>query len=136
MSRAPACPECGSRKVWKDGLRYLKDGSIIQRYICRECGYRFSDPSKSLKSCSAETSISNACQERALLAEVIEKEKWAAGATVKPEVKGEILTFLWQLKKDGKSKETIQTYSRALQKLIENGADLDSPDSVKESLPK
>jgi len=36
------CPECSSKKIWKDGLRYLKDGSTIQRWLCRDCGFRFS----------------------------------------------------------------------------------------------
>ena len=36
------CPECGSTKVWKDGLRYTSRGAI-QRYLCRSCGYRFSE---------------------------------------------------------------------------------------------
>ena len=36
------CPECGSAKVWKDGLRYTSRGAI-QRYLCRSCGYRFSE---------------------------------------------------------------------------------------------
>jgi len=40
----PACPECGSSKVWRDGLRYLSDGRAVQRYLCRLCGYRFSKP--------------------------------------------------------------------------------------------
>ncbi|MCK4481630.1 hypothetical protein KAU55_00275, partial [Candidatus Bathyarchaeota archaeon] len=37
------CPECDSLKTWKDGLRYTNLGPM-QRYICRDCGYRFSDP--------------------------------------------------------------------------------------------
>lgn len=37
------CPECGSTKTWKDGLRYTNLGTV-QRYICRNCAYRFSDP--------------------------------------------------------------------------------------------
>ena len=36
------CPECNSTKTWKAGLRYAQHG-IIQRYLCRSCGYRFSD---------------------------------------------------------------------------------------------
>lgn len=36
------CSECGSKRLYKDGLRYLKDGSIIQRWLCRDCGFRFS----------------------------------------------------------------------------------------------
>lgn len=35
--------QCSSAKVWKDGLRYTSLGHV-QRYVCRSCGYRFSDP--------------------------------------------------------------------------------------------
>jgi len=45
----PTCPQCGSKRVWKDGLRQLSDGAIVQRWLCRDCGYRFSDPQKPLK---------------------------------------------------------------------------------------
>ena len=38
----PVCPECGSAKVWKDGKRYTNSVEI-QRYICRSCGFRFSE---------------------------------------------------------------------------------------------
>jgi len=38
----PVCPECGSTRTWKDGLRYVQ-GMAIQRYLCRNCGYRFSE---------------------------------------------------------------------------------------------
>ena len=27
----------------EDGLRYLNDGKTIQRYLCRDCGFRFSE---------------------------------------------------------------------------------------------
>jgi transposase-like protein len=36
------CPECGSTRVWRDGLRYLAKGGVVQRWYCRDCGYRFS----------------------------------------------------------------------------------------------
>ena len=39
----PSCPECASRRVWRDGLRYLNDGETVQRWLCRDCSYRFSD---------------------------------------------------------------------------------------------
>ena len=39
------CHECGSEKVWKDGKRKLWDGTKIQRWVCRRCGYRFSEES-------------------------------------------------------------------------------------------
>ncbi len=36
------CPQCSSDRHYKDGLRYLDNGSQVQRYLCRNCGYRFS----------------------------------------------------------------------------------------------
>jgi len=36
------CPECGSNRIWKDGYRYTDKGPI-QRFLCRFCGYRFSE---------------------------------------------------------------------------------------------
>ena len=40
---SPPCPECGSAKTWKDGIRETSLGPV-QRYLCRNCAYRFSDP--------------------------------------------------------------------------------------------
>jgi integrase len=37
------CPECSSQSLYKDGLRYLANGETIQRLLCRNCGYRFSE---------------------------------------------------------------------------------------------
>jgi len=37
------CPQCGSAKLWRDGIRYTGFGQV-QRYLCRNCGYRFSNP--------------------------------------------------------------------------------------------
>jgi len=37
------CPECGSNRLYKAGYRYLKDGTPVQRLLCRSCGYRFSE---------------------------------------------------------------------------------------------
>jgi len=36
------CPECGSDRIWRNGHRFLKDGRKIQRYLCRNCSFRFS----------------------------------------------------------------------------------------------
>jgi transcription elongation factor Elf1 len=38
------CPECSSERLYKDGLRYLSSGESVQRWLCRVCGYRFSEP--------------------------------------------------------------------------------------------
>jgi len=42
------CPMCGSERLFRDGLRKLRDGSSIQRWLCRGCGYRFSFGPKNL----------------------------------------------------------------------------------------
>ena len=45
---SPTCPSCGSQRIWKDGLRYPRgDGDPVQRWLCRDCGYRFSETSQS-----------------------------------------------------------------------------------------
>jgi len=44
-AQPPKCPECNSQKVWRDGLRYLRSNrQPIQRWLCRSCGLRFSEP--------------------------------------------------------------------------------------------
>jgi integrase len=42
-SHAKSCPQCGSNRLYRDGLRYLADGSSVQRWLCRNCGSRFSE---------------------------------------------------------------------------------------------
>ena len=36
------CPHCESQKVVKNGRYQLKDNSVIQHYLCKECKKRFS----------------------------------------------------------------------------------------------
>ena len=36
------CPNCHSKRIWKSGTRKTRKG-IVQRYLCRDCGFRFSD---------------------------------------------------------------------------------------------
>ncbi|MCS7114512.1 MAG: hypothetical protein N0A00_03785, partial [Candidatus Bathyarchaeota archaeon] len=42
--KATERPQCGSISLFRDGLRYLTDGTGVQRWLCRDCGYRFTDP--------------------------------------------------------------------------------------------
>jgi len=44
MTNENRCPQCESKSLYRDGIRYLEDGSAVQRWLCRICGYRFSDP--------------------------------------------------------------------------------------------
>lgn len=36
------CPQCGSDRLYRAGLRYLAGGGNVQRWLCRNCGFRFS----------------------------------------------------------------------------------------------
>ena len=42
------CPDCGSVRLYRAGLRYLCNGKTIQRWLCRNCGFRFSEPNVKL----------------------------------------------------------------------------------------
>ena len=65
-----------------------------------------------------------------------EIERRAAGATKQANIKGKLVEFLWFMKKNGYSVETITTYITAIKKLLENGANLADPEHVKEILAK
>jgi len=211
-SQPPKCPECGSSKVWRDGLRYLSDGRAVQRWLCRSCGFRFSDSTADLKvkfnvfsqslekpdpgenllqpyiferklpvepaikdlslklreditshSLSGKTIIGKNLytfpdynRERRVCAskngaknsagtvlvpmeEKVYAEGRAAGATAKPseaEIKGKIVSFLWELQKQGLKPRSIETYHQYLSQLLKRGADLLNPESVREIIAK
>jgi integrase len=44
----PKCPECSSERLYQAGLRYLSTGETVQRWLCRDCGYRFSQPNEQI----------------------------------------------------------------------------------------
>jgi integrase len=35
------CPECESKRLFKDGVDHNDDGTMTQRWLCRDCGLRF-----------------------------------------------------------------------------------------------
>ena len=146
--REVKCPVCGSKRVWRDGLRYLTNGEEVQRYICRDCGYRFSDPSKISKRKSSDSFYcrvggwdgqpKNSAKAVEALRELEKAEKWAAGAAdkQKAEIKGKVLEYLFHLHKQGYSEATIRLHRTALKVLTERGANLFDPESVKEVIAK
>jgi len=195
MKKAPVCPSCHNKKVWKAGLRYLKNGAKVQRWLCTACGFRFTiksrkKPHKKVnilnqtgffqpRSNLAKTSIRNgnlvpqkllndlplsfskdvgshavtvmgkslnelcsySCKHRvsALQREAKNlakmeplKERLAGATTQTVDIKGKIVEFAWQLKKDGLSERTIKSYVERLKTLQKKGAILTEPESVKE----
>ena len=158
----PSCPECGSQRLYKDGIRYTKTGQV-QRYICRDCGYRFSDPNRQKTTRFSRSDISKHAQRihtqflksmeaipyyrqicaaqpkgaKNLAAAIKEGEKQAAGATGQTtDVQGKIIEFMWKLKKEAYSEATIAGYTYILETLHKRGANLCDPESVKEIIAK
>jgi len=159
-NNAVKCPQCSSERLYKDGLRYLKDGSSLQRWLCRNCSYRFSEPrsNKFQRAQKVERQILNSpdalptncqgsreAQGRAptgkpklvqTLATVETRRESAQreGTQQTADIKGKIVEFLWQLKKNGVKSITLKSYSSILKKLA-NKTDL-TPENVKEYLAK
>jgi len=161
MSRSaganPLCPQCGSSKLYKDGFRYLLDGSGVQRLLCRNCGYRFSekgpqgsaqplqkasDMSQHVSTIDTQSLKGNldiiynrrVCVSEGEMKNLVatEQKETVAGEspTAQQDAKGKILEYAWYLKKRGQAESTIRNRTQALNRLIEKGADLMNPDSV------
>jgi len=146
------CPECDSLKTWKDGFRYTNLGPI-QRYICRNCAYRFSDPdfqhafngsdmfqhvqnvlTKKLKRHADLPNSRQVCvaltEGTKNLAKVETRKEKAAGAT-KPDpktTKGLVVKFMAYLEREAyKGTE----YFALIRRLANLGANLLDPEDIK-----
>ncbi|MEM2108673.1 MAG: tyrosine-type recombinase/integrase [Candidatus Bathyarchaeia archaeon] len=149
---SPCCPECGSPGPFRDGLRYLADGSAVQRFLCRFCGFRFSWPrverrrgsvnfkrnaDVTIGGCSSRVQALLERRMEGLVDGQMENGQRAAGATEQRiDVHGKIVEFLWWMKKQGYKETTIFSRGQRLKRLINLGADLFNPESVKEVIAK
>jgi integrase len=160
LSKEPQlrCPECGSAKTWKDGIRDTDLGPV-QRYLCRSCGYRFSDPNskqaqrqfngsgmsehvetihtKKLKSSPNIPYNRQICVRRAKNLAVVENKPTMGISPQQSEiVKGKLLEYAFYMQKQGYAKDTISVNCSCLRALLTNNANLLDPESVKEILAK
>jgi integrase len=131
------CPRCHSRRNWKSGTRDTNFG-LVQRFICRDCGFRFSE--KSYKDCRP-TGDSQLCAilEEAKKLDTATETKTVAGESEKcnatqKDSDGKIVEFLWWMKKQGYKETTIISRGSRLRRLVNLNADLNNPDSVKETI--
>jgi integrase/uncharacterized Zn ribbon protein len=139
------CPQCGSNRIYRDGIRYLTNGENIQRWLCRDCGLRFSDAkdierakeafecidkieSKSLKSGDDIVASCQICVKgtKNLAAE---QKQMEVPRITEVDLKGAVIDFLWQLKRENYSEDTIRAYGCNLQLLVELGISLFNPQS-------
>jgi len=148
----PPCPQCGSAKAWKDGLRYSPFDDKIQRWLCRDCGRRFSDPqdvqrawstferverieSKPLKSRNGKVSTRQICvtETKNLVAE---QQKMEVPQRTEVDLKGAIVEFLWQLKRQNFAEDTIVSYGYSLEALVRLGVNLFDPQNFIDVMAK
>lgn len=147
----PTCPQCGSGKVWRDGQRAIYS-EIIQRWLCKTCGFRFSDPAQleafrrmmtKLKPQSGESKLIKSKANKLFTCQigVSETKNLGPEQLLKqiPERRidsGKIVDFAWKMQKEGYGKETIRGDCGCLRALTMRGADLADPESVKEVLAR
>jgi integrase len=151
-------PQCHSQRLYKGGFRYLFDGTPVQRWLCRECNYRFSLPDNRIKPLQKtsnwqlntastltfnrqERSESRKRQASTLLAGGLtlvtsqtQQNAQREGTTQPTDKTGKIVEFLWNLRQNGVKGNTLGSYSAVLRKLAKN-TEL-TPESVKEYLAK
>ena len=151
---SPLCPECGSQKLFKDGLRYLWDGNAVQRWLCRNCGYRFSEkgpqgssqPPQKTSDMSQHVSIIDTQSLRGKLDILYNRRvrdsakeaknlaaaelKTVAGERTSQDVKGALVTFGVKRLTKGIGEETITNQKNILKRLERIGANLLDPLSV------
>jgi integrase len=117
------CPQCSSDKSFRDGKRYV--GVVeIQRFLCRSCGFRFSDPTI-LKSQGQVLSNNQ-------LGAILEAKKLDTATEIKTVAgdKDGLIEYAWRCKKKGNSDKTIAQRCYVLELLRQKGAKLNNPDSV------
>jgi integrase len=144
------CPQCGSQKLYKDGNRYTLNAQI-QRWLCRDCGYRFTEPNhnrsetlqrlsrihtQSLKDGFDIPSKRQVCdcltEASKNLTEVTRQEEASREGTKQPiDVKGKIVEFMWKMQKNGRRLSTVKNYSRVLNALLNSGVNLLDVEEVK-----
>ena len=155
---SPLCPKCGSAKVWKDGYRNAYT-ERIQRWLCRKCNRRFSDPiqlkalRRAVAELKAESDLTkpiksnfNKIVSRQICASI---PAFGGAKNLEPEqtitqtvpgkmedIKGQLVQFAWAMQQNGYAKTTIRLDGSCLRALIARGANLQDPMSVKSALAR
>ena len=128
------CPKCHSSQIWKDGLRKNKAQSI-QRYICRDCEYRFSEKTVLINAPSnsdtRQVGVSLTGSKNLTEVEPFKGGLTGAKALTNADVKTVIFQYAWWLKKQGYAETTIVTYRKLLSIMVKRGATLGDPESIK-----
>ncbi len=149
----PPCPQCGSKKLWRDGHRLSIFGDDIQRWLCRNCGLRFSDPGdiqtswgniekitrNSENALKSEAAIIFSRQIRVKETKNLEHlehiiSKTVPGKRITEDAKGLLIQFEARMLLENYAQETIRGAVSCLKALLVRNADLWNPESVKKAL--
>jgi len=135
LAQSLRCPECGSQRIWKAGLRYINFGKL-QRYICRDCGFRFSDPEYSRKITNSSYNKQGSrqiCVTETKVAKnlVRAKTKNKALQENNQDTKGLLVSLSFWMLKEGYRESTIYATCQRLKHLIKLGANLSDQESIK-----
>lgn len=122
------CPECGSDRAFRNGTRILSNNEIRQRYSCRLCGYRYTEPT-SLNSVLDNKRSSRICALKVKNL-VSTTQNGAVGGNAK------LNDFLEWMKQQGYKTSTIDRRQSALTGLQKLRANLENPETVKETISK
>ena len=126
------CPQCTSQRTWRDGLRSTNYGDV-QRYLCRKCGFRFSEGvGQAFYSSSGRGSrcqIGAKPQPRLVenLVTVEPPKEGLAGATGNANALGSLVDYSWWMRKQGYASSTVTRRTRLLKTLFNHGAELLNP---------
>jgi integrase/predicted RNA-binding Zn-ribbon protein involved in translation (DUF1610 family) len=124
-AQPPKCPECGSERVWKAGLRYTNHGEV-QRFECQDCGYRFSDPyhmNKNLEAYTLERRVCVSDDEMKNLATVETQTEVRTSPIAE-----KLVNYILYLKRIGRKDSTIETYNNYIN--ILSKSNLEDPDTI------
>lgn len=124
------CPQCGSNRLYRDGLRYTVEGKI-QRWLCKDCFLRFSNSNKDCPTNSGTFQICTS-QPRVKNLDTATQTQSVAGEleTEQKKIDPRILQYEWKCRKRQLAEATIYHRKLILARLIEIGGNLDDPETI------
>jgi integrase/transposase-like protein len=145
----PSCPKCGGNKLWRDGNKYTIFEDRIQRWLCKECGHRFLDRADlkrakqavetvrtvDTQSLKTQTNIVEASQICVTETKNLAAEQQTTQVPRRNEEnRGKIIEHAFWMQKEGYAESTISRRIRLLGTLVNKGANLQDPESIKETI--
>jgi len=139
--------------LWRDGLLSSSFGEPIQRWLCRDCGYRFSDPKdvkiakkafeavETVDTKTLKTPVDIVISRQICVTETknLDAEPIIVGVLRRKETgefKQKLIDYALWLFENGRRETTITGRVKLLRRLVQRGANLYDPESVKKIISK